>query len=235
MNPTIITNYVTNVIASFPYVDTVNQFYESAWVKLIWVIGVAAFLITTAAVVLPIILQNITRKEQKKLFEEEKRQLEIKFADDLDKLRDENKNIIDEKIAEITNSINNQIKELSDSSNLKIKKAAAETTGGVLHVQGMFLFLKKSYKFSLISFIGAANDQIDCDDRDNLNKVLRKIVECLEKLNDDKSFSPKENGDIRKNYDTMMEKLNSINKNGGYSDRIKQIKILFNRLYNIEE
>lgn len=137
-------------------VSKVNSFYNSAWIKLIWVIGTFFVILT----ILGPIFINKYQKRQAKL-EQEKIEMNLK-------------QYIDDKFEDIKSDLNEEM-----DKNYHHNMAMS------MHIQGN-LYLKdenKSDAYAINNFVSAAESYIKADDSRNLKTVLNLIYNYLKDEN----------------------------------------------------
>ena len=165
-------------------VSEVNSFYDSAWIKLI-------FVITLLGIIVPIFVQYFQRKNLKNLTDG----IKDKFDSKLNSFKETNDLKIDLLIQKYENRI-----ELLESKN---EKALVELDANTYYLQGRSLFIEKNFISSAKSNLKSALLLKRCERTDRivpiLNNVLRafshftqdnfdKLDESLKKNSEKKSF-----------------------------------------------
>lgn len=158
------------VVAEKPVNETleilskVNEFYDSSWDKLLYVLG-GGFAVLAIAV--PLIIQYI----QNKSIKASEKELENKIIEEIEKARVEIKN-------ELTVNLNAKIKEYD----IKLKKSNDELSGMIMHINGINSFDDKEFFLAFQSFVYAFGYNIDGDVKHQLELNLENILWCLQEL-----------------------------------------------------
>lgn len=150
-----------NTIAS-----EVNLFYDSAWLKLL-------FVITILGIVVPLIVQYFQRKN----FKELTIGLKEKFDSKLENFKIEN----EEKINSVIKNHKKKIKKIDK----KNKKALLELDGNTFYLQGRSLYNEKSYYSAIGNFLRSALALKKCGRTDRIEPNLRFALMTLKKLDED--------------------------------------------------
>lgn len=149
---------------SFELLNQVNEFYNSAWEKLI-TIGSIAFAIV--GVIVPLIIQWY-QKKQLKISEED---LENKFKKEIESIKETIKAEINEILKEEVKLFEVKIKKIENSSNAKL-----------LHLQGQKHVSSSNFKSALVDFLGSAKFYSRADEYGNLQPMLEMIENTLDKI-----------------------------------------------------
>jgi hypothetical protein len=144
----------------------VNSFYDSAWIKLI-------FVITILGIILPLIVQYFQRKNLKELTED----LKDKFDSKLENLKKDNELKIDSSLQKYKK----KIKKIEAKNNV----ALTELESNTFHLQGRALFNEKSYLISVGSYLYAALLSKKCARIDRVALNLKSTLLGLKKMKDD--------------------------------------------------
>jgi len=142
-------------------INTVTAFYEIAWSRLLWFIGVGGAVIV---IIIPIVAQYYQRrlfrvrelKIKTELTEQIHKELEIRFSESL---ANETKKI-DEKIASLEKSIDSEV---------------SRALAGVFFVQARLCADKKGYPAAVDSFCRSAKHSLTANDHSNLQKALSQL------------------------------------------------------------
>jgi hypothetical protein len=138
----------------------VNNFYDSAWLKLLVVI-------TILGIVLPIIIQYFQRKNYKELAEN----LKKTFDQKLETLKENN----ELKINNVINDYKTKLEELEEKND----KAMFEIDANTYYLQGRALFLERHLNSSIFSYLKAILLLKECNRTDrilpNLNNIRRAL------------------------------------------------------------
>ena len=163
----------------------VNNFYDSAWLKLLIVI-------TILGIILPILVQYFQRKNYKELAEN----LKKSFDNKLDILKDNYELRIDKIVTEYEKNL----KELESKND----KAMYEIDANTYYLQGRSLMLERSFVPAVFSYLKAILTLKKCNRIDRiipnlnmlkraLNKVEPERINFLDKVLDNKFESDFEN------------------------------------------
>ena len=145
----------------------VNNFYDSAWLKLIIVI-------TILGIALPIIIQYFQRKNYKELAEN----LRNSFDDKLDILKENNELRIDK----IVNEYNTNLKELETKNDMVMFEIDANT----YYLQGRSLMLERSFIPAVFSYLKAILTLKKCNRVDRIIPNLNNLKRALTNVEPDK-------------------------------------------------
>ncbi|MCG8806449.1 hypothetical protein G1K75_12385 [Tenacibaculum finnmarkense] len=145
----------------------VNNFYDSAWLKLIIVI-------TILGIALPIIIQYFQRKNYKELAEN----LRNSFDDKLDILKENNELRIDK----IVNEYKTNLKELETKNDMVMFEIDANT----YYLQGRSLMLERSFIPAVFSYLKAILTLKKCNRVDRIIPNLNNLKRALTNVEPDK-------------------------------------------------
>jgi len=148
---------------SIEYINQVNEFYNSAWEKLI--IGGGVF-IALVGIILPILIQfwqNQNLKHREKL------------------LLDELKIKIDEAKIELRSVIENEVLQQNIQFKKDVDIKLESTQGKLLHNQGNFFFQTNNDK-ALYSFIRSSYHYINSKDQVLLLKIIGMMLYIIKKM-----------------------------------------------------
>lgn len=146
-------------------INGVNDFYDSSWNKLIFIIGVLGIL-------LPIVVQYFQNKNLKLILDE----VTNKFDKSIVELKDENKNKLADEI-KIFEEKFNLLEEKNTSNEIKIKWSTNL-------LQARAYLLNKQYHLALYGFLIALDTELNNRDKlkNNIKATLNSIFECLENV-----------------------------------------------------
>ena len=145
----------------------VNNFYDSAWLKLIIVI-------TILGIALPIIIQYFQRKNYKELAEN----LRNSFDDKLDILKENNELRIDK----IVNEYKTNLKELETKNDMVMFEIDANT----YYLKGRSLMLERSFIPAVFSYLKAILTLKKCNRVDRIIPNLNNLKRALTNVEPDK-------------------------------------------------
>ena len=145
----------------------VNNFYDSAWLKLIIVI-------TILGIALPIIIQYFQRKNYKELAEN----LRNSFDDKLDILKENNELRIDK----IVNEYKTNLNELETKNDMVMFEIDANT----YYLQGRSLMLERSFIPAVFSYLKAILTLKKCNRVDRIIPNLNNLKRALTNVEPDK-------------------------------------------------
>ena len=123
-------------------ISQVNDFYDSAWLKLL-------FGITILGILVPYIAQYFQNKNLKDLTNFIQKQLKESFDSKLDELKEFNKQ-----------EMNDQMKILNENINLtklKNENLSTELEGAIYYLQGRGYIMNREYSLALKSFLSVFN------------------------------------------------------------------------------
>lgn len=149
---------------NYELLNQVNEFYNSAWEKLI-IIGSIAFAIV--GIIIPLIIQWYQKKQLK--VSEEK--LENKFKNEIESLKESIKEDIKDILKEEIKDFEKKIDKIDNASNAKL-----------LHLQGQKSMASKNYDAALWNFLKSARLYSKSDEYGNLQAMLEMIESLLDKI-----------------------------------------------------
>jgi hypothetical protein len=148
-------------INSFDILRNVDEFYKSAWDKLV-LFGSGAIILV--GIVLPYLANLIIKIKQ------QKRELTMrgKLLDKIQKFEDE-----------IIESIDKKFKKDAEDIRIQIENVRSRSFALSYHLQGIFRFEKGEYRNALASHIWAGLLYVGCSDQEGIKLVLDNIIRCL--------------------------------------------------------
>lgn len=149
---------------NYELLNYVNEFYNSAWEKLI-IIGSVAFAII--GIVVPLIIQWY----QKKTLLISEKHLKEQFKDDIKEVKEELREEIRKILAEEILKFELKIQKLQDSSNAKL-----------FHLQGQQRATSNKFDDALWNYTKAAHLYLKSDEYGNLTVILEMIEALLDKV-----------------------------------------------------
>ena len=149
-------------------VGEINEFYDSAWLKLI-------FVITILGIIIPLIVQYFQRKNFKDLTKDMKERFDLK----LNNLKEDNEN----RINLLLKKHKKKIKRIENKS----KNILIELDANTYFLQGRTLHNEKNYLASLGSFLKASVLNKRCGRTDRIKTNLQNVIFALRKLEKEES------------------------------------------------
>lgn len=197
---------INNKNDTLEILSKVNEFYESAWNKLL-IIG------SLIGIVIPLIVQ-FYQKQVLKLSEKE---FEAKMNLKIIGIR-----------KEIQEEINNKFVEKFKEFDSKIDKAKKASIAQSHHIQGVFHTQKDEFYNAIKDYINAAKNYSYCEDDFNLKRVLENISITLDELKkeDLENLKDIDNIDLSLTIIEIQKKL----KTDALLDFIKEIKTKLHKL-----
>ena len=148
-------------------VNQVNDFYDSAWLKLLIVI-------TVLGIILPIIVEYFQRKNYKELAIN----LKKSYDDKLESFEENNKLKIDKIIKEY--------EDIFKKLELKYDKSMHEMDANTYYLQGRTLFNEGDFKGSVLSYLRSAKLLKKCDRIDRILPVINNMSGALKLCDEEK-------------------------------------------------
>ena len=194
-------------------ITQVDQFYDSAWTKLILYGGMLA---AVTGIIFPIVFQHLIQINQKRIFRVRAKKIIENLKNDIDK-------IVEEKF-----------RSKSEELNKELEKIKAHGLSGAFFLQGRAQIDEKDYTGSLLSYTRAARYFMICEDLTNLRSSLTAINNiCLTNM------TYKALIQLSRIKGTGLNKLLNDLENkeygGAFSDLITKIKENIYRLKIAEE
>lgn len=188
----------------------VQNFYDSAWNKLIWVVG-AGFAIV--GLLMPILIQLYQRKS---------------FKDETDRLEKEaNKQIEESKraFAEATDKLKKEIEERIKAEIDKLQILSEQTFGGLHMIQAQVCITNRDYRHALIDYANAIEHLLDGKDYSNSTISVERTKHLLGDHLSEKDFAidPK----IDKALNSLVDYLSHTKHEKRYDTEVEQIKKLW--------
>ncbi|NOG56150.1 MAG: hypothetical protein HND54_00275 [Bacteroidetes bacterium] len=195
-------------------ISEVNSFYDSAWLKLI-------FVITLLGIIVPIVVQYFQRKDLKELTDG----IKDKFDSKLNNLKETN----DLKVDLLIQKYEDRIERLEN----KNEKALVELDANTYYLQGRALFIEKNFMGSIGSSLKSALLLKQCDRTDRIVPILNNVLRAFKHLNQ-ANFN-KLDGYLKNNSEnkTFEETLNELEKNLNSESMIymkaNELRTIFNK------
>ena len=202
-------------------ISQVNDFYDSAWLKLL-------FVITILGILVPLIAQYYQRKSLKDLTDFIQKQLKESFDSKLDELKDYNKQEMED-----------QMKIFNDNINLvttKNENLSTELEGAIYFLQGRSYIMNKEYPFALRSFLVAAYYWLNTERTEKTLVQFVNIKICLKNI-EDKNILEKMKIEISKieveSFDEIIRFFKKHEKKEIYQDILVEIEKEIERIKNV--
>lgn len=192
-------------------INKVDQFYNSAWEKLV-IIGTVSFAVI--GILVPFVIQWYQKKT-------------LKSGEELLKIEMQNQLLILK--AELLEDISNKLDEKLITFEKKFEEHNASTTAKAFHLQGNSQIVHERYAGALSDFSIAATRYFVCDEYSNLQVVLSAILEnCLPKLSQEEIDELKisHNCDLEMTLNDLTEK----DEKGAFRQLIRDIKLAISKL-----
>ena len=190
-------------------VTKVQSFYDAAWTRLVWVIGVAIVFVGIVGAVMPLIIQWI----QGRTFHNETRKIE----DEAEK-----------RLAETVKQLEKKIEERMAAATFEIRRVADRSFGMTHMVQARLAGLNKIWGRSLGGYAVAANALLDAHDYDNFNRCIESIRSIFSKDSVNKSeFQGEEEESINASLKALITNLSDKKHEERYDRLVEEIKVLW--------
>lgn len=172
-------------------ISEVNSFYDSAWIKLI-------FVITLLGIIVPIFVQYFQRKNLKDLTDG----IKDKFDSKLNTLKENN----DLKVDLLIQKYETRIEQLES----KNEKALVELDANTYYLQGRALFIEKNFMSSVGSNLKSALLLKRCERTDRIVPILNNVLRALNhftQANFDKLDEYLKNNSESKDFEETLNEL----------------------------
>ncbi|MCD6069347.1 MAG: hypothetical protein K0S33_4173 [Bacteroidetes bacterium] len=201
----------TQTIDALELLTKVNDFYESAWNKLI-IIGTVSF--GVIGIIVPIVIQWYQKKT-------------LKISEELLKKDTEAKTlkIKSELLKEINASLEKRLQEFE----IKVENITSSAEAKTFHLQGNTNLSQKRTLEALSDYIIASEGYIKCTDYINLQRVLESISkDCISQLSIEEITDLKitDNSDL----DLLLKTLSAHDVNGAFESLIREIRFKLSKL-----
>lgn len=194
-----------NDYKSFEVIDSVNNYYDNAWSKLIFLISSLGGIIVF---VIPIILSRLQRRELRLNKEDFQEYVDKKIIEFEKTIKEHN----DIKISEFS-------KEIEKNQKVEITKLYGMT----YYLQGQEFYFRKNYHIALNSFIQSLKKQIETQTEKNINVTLGQILNSITEI---KKVDKKLGEDVKKQVEKVINLVESKFETD-YSEIIKKIKATY--------
>lgn len=187
----------------------VNEFYDSAWNKLI-IVGTIA--LTIVGIIAPLLIQWYQKKS---LILSETR-LRDSFRKEMDDFKRELK-------AELHDGFSNELKIVQKNLEIKIQKVHYYVEGGLFHFQGNDELNDREYSGALRSYSLAINFYLAADNYEHFSVLLDVLNESLSKV----KSSDLQNLKIQESIDLeqLLEKVSQKDQHGVFRSIIIEMKM----------
>jgi len=197
------------------FLNMVDTFYNNAWNRLVLY---GALIIVIVGIVLPIVLQWVSRRVQQSKNIEMENKLKEALTNIIniksDNIEKKNKNILDNYFKEKEKETKNMLALLEGKISFSI--------GLNYHNLGMQMVDEKKYSDAILYYIAAGNNYIDAKEETQLKIILGNIENaCLNIQEIKDQFEVKE---IKKSLDNFISKLEEKFPDNRYSLEIIKIK-----------
>lgn len=202
-------------------ISQLNDFYNSAWLKLVIVI-------TLLGILLPIVVQYFQRKSLKDLTDFISKQMNDSFELKIKELKSFNKIEIEESVKDLKDNLK-AIEE--ENKNLLIELDAT-----TYYLQGRTSFEQKKYEISIAEFIKSANLWIVSKRPERSIVQFTNVIRALKQITE-KSSLPKIDNVLMKSYlkltfDDTITSFENNEKKEIYTEKIIEIKTEIERIKN---
>ncbi|OXB22984.1 hypothetical protein B0A80_13415 [Flavobacterium tructae] len=195
---------ITPLNETLEILTKVNEFYDSAWTKLIFLLA-GAF--TILGIIMPFVIQHFQNKALKASEKELESKLTMQVTLLKKTLEEELSVLVQDKFAELEK---------------KIEKVTQSSTAQIHHVQGNQNFAKKDFKEAVKDFLKASLNYAKCKHLSNLNRTLANVALCIKSLSIVEIQNLKEVQSIDVNK--YLETINKVEGTGAVRDLIHRIK-----------
>ena len=201
-------------------ITQINTFYDSAWLKLL-------FVITILGILVPLIAQYFQRKSLRDLTDFIHNQLKENFDSKLNELKEFNKK-----------ELENQMKVLNENIeliNTKNKNLSIELEGAIYFLQGRTYILNKDYGTALRSFLKAGYYWLDTKQIEKTIVQFVNIKSCLKNINNKNTLEAM-NVDLPEieveTFDGIIKYFQKHEKREAYQDILTEIEKEIQRIKN---
>jgi hypothetical protein len=202
-------------------ISQVNDFYDSAWLKLIIVISVLGILV-------PIIAQYFQRKNLKDLTEFIRKQMNDSFDLKIQELKIFNS----QEIEKVLDKLNSNIKSIEDKNQNFFKELDAST----LYLQGRASVLDKNYPLAIVSFLKSADFYLQTERPERAKVQFANLKLCIKAINDKiliaQASSILEKSTYKLTFDEMIEFFKTHPLKNIYEGQLSEIIKDLERIMN---
>jgi len=202
-------------------ISKVNEFYDSAWLKLI-------FFISIFGVFVPLLAQYFQRQNTKDLIDYISRELKDRFDTRLNELKDYNKQQIEIALEDHKGKLSSMEK---FNENI-IKELDAST----FYFQGRSSLLSKRYDLAMVNFFRSADLWLASNRPNRANVIFQNMILSLKQINDS-SLLNRINEALKKDnamHDTIEKKLDKYRQRDDGANFIKKLDQILEELQRIE-
>jgi hypothetical protein len=194
-------------------ISKVNEFYDSAWLKLIIVISILGVLV-------PIVAQYFQRKNLKDLAEFIRNQMNDNFNLQIGELKNYNKANIDESLSKLNQNIASVEKQ---NHNLLIELDAT-----TFYLQGLTTAIDNKYSLAITSFINSAYLWLQSERPERCKVIFVNLKLCLRKVIDKEELEISsrrlKESIYNMSIEEMMEYFNNNANKEIYNDQLEQVR-----------
>lgn len=205
-------------------ITQVNDFYDSAWLKLIIVISVLGILV-------PIIAQYFQRKNLKDLTEFIRKQMNDSFDSKIDELKNFNERemtLIASEFKDKISSVENQNKNLLN-----------ELDASTYYLQGRASVNSKNYYLAILSFLKSAYLWLQTERPERIKIMFVNLRLALKGLNEHKYYTyvdeQLKKSKFEMSIDEYIEYFKAHENLELYTEQLDKVEAEFNRLKAIPE
>jgi hypothetical protein len=199
--------------------EKVNSFYSNSFNQLIIItIAILGF----GGVILPIIMQFY----QSRIYKAEQKSIQSFIASELAKGLEELKKEYTNLFEIEKNKIQDQLKENKSAIEEYINKEIANANAGVYFVQGTTTVSTKRFSSAIRCYADAAELFLKGGDERNALLALDNMMKCMPELNKE---NYEEDLAINKSISTLLERMESKDTTGRYTDYMIKIRTEFEK------
>jgi hypothetical protein len=202
-------------------ISKVNEFYDSAWLKLIFVISILG-------VFVPLFAQYYQRQNTKDLMDYIGGEIKDRFDTRLNELKDYNKQQIEialedhkVKLASMEKFSENILRELDAST---------------FYLQGRSNLLSKRYDLAMVNFFRSADLWLTSNRPNRANVIFQNMIICLKQINDN-SILISINDALKKDnamHDSIEKKLDKYRQRDDGAKFVKKLDQILEEIQRIE-
>lgn len=192
-------------------ISKVNEFYNSAWEKLV-LIGTVSFGIV--GIIIPMAIQWYQRRS-------------LKLSEDI--LKKEMALELENSKKEILEQIQISLKESLDNYERKIEKLNSSMEASTFHLQANSQIEKGLVLDAFADYITAASGYLHCENYINLQIVLRTISNsCLPKLSIEEINDLKIKNEV--DFDILLANISDNDEMNTFTEILREIKFKYSKL-----
>jgi len=185
-------------------ISQINDFYDSAWLKLL-------FVISLIGVAIPMISQYFQKLNLKELASIIQKQTEDNFSVKLEQLEKSNKTEYDNKLRELEQSNKEDIKKSLDSLNAKIRISHLNAEGSLFAAQAGRCYAGGDFNQACESSMVACEYYLEIGQKERAITNIENVIKSINAFERDENEKPT-NKDIREKLHTSINKFISKSK-----------------------